>query len=485
MSSTASLISLASEGACQLHTTDPTGGTTSHRHVFKKHTPMALDWHVHDLDTRSSSNTKMGRQADLLGQIFVELTLSSLKNVSTDSSARSCGGTRSMQGFVVGACKAAEEADLAIMVKSPGIATSLVTKFNNGTLTPRDIDEIKKEYATSCGGYAGCAVDNDCPCDGTFNAGSYAYWTQATGYAALSKVRFQVGGQKVDEYTREIMFCYDELSGFSGKKVMEMVNRHTSIESLICASQSEIKCYVPLHFFFTRSSANYFPIAAISFHNAELDIEWTPVTDLVCVSKTSVMITPMPTMTARLYTLQVFLGATEREMFATRAYSQVICQTQQTAIGSYMAAFLRTPIYFNLPVKYINFAVRRDAMAPGQFFNFSGINGQDTVQEATLLTNNHPRKESLSGPFMRLVEPYLFANSISSSFIYMMTFAEKPFEPHHQTAGLLNLSRLDNVLLTLKLQEGLQHESVTLFIWAENINILKFSDGLAGVAFAS
>ena len=47
------------------------------------------------------------------------------------------------------------------------------------------------------------------------------------------------------------------------------------------------------------------------------------------------------------------------------------------------------------------------------------------------------------------------------------------------------MSRIDHVDLRLQLQEGLGKEQVTVMVFARNWNVLRFREGLAGLAYAN
>jgi hypothetical protein len=45
------------------------------------------------------------------------------------------------------------------------------------------------------------------------------------------------------------------------------------------------------------------------------------------------------------------------------------------------------------------------------------------------------------------------------------------------------MSRLDHVELILDLQDALAKETCTVFVFARNFNILRFREGVAGLAY--
>ena len=50
---------------------------------------------------------------------------------------------------------------------------------------------------------------------------------------------------------------------------------------------------------------------------------------------------------------------------------------------------------------------------------------------------------------------------------------------------LQGVSRIDHVDLNLTLQEGLNKEQVSVLIFARSFNVIRYREGLAGLAFAN
>ena len=339
-SSAGSLVQLASTGSVEATTQDAHGHTVFLA-KYKKTTPFALDWVTSTIDNlgfgRKSSVT-VHRVADLMGQVFIVVELPGL---CVHEELGSC----TFQQYPVGctSCKADEH-------------------------------------------IGGCAAVDECDCADEFNGGNYAYWCNATGYALVEEASIKVGGQTVDKHISEYMFIYEELTGFAGKRVVEMVNRHSSLVSLICASQNPngIRMFIPLHFWFCRDLSQYFPMAAVQYHNVKFEMCFRKLSELIIVSKPNLSVAALgggsieldAHMTARM----VYLGSHERDLLSTKPFQHVIAQLQHTMITT-TATTINQPLYFNLAVKAYQFAVRRGCnKESNNWFNFSGYNGTDAVK---------------------------------------------------------------------------------------------------------
>ena len=72
---------------------------------------------------------------------------------------------------------------------------------------------------------------------------------------------------------------------------------------------------------------------------------------------------------------------------------------------------------------------------------------------------------------------------IPDCFVYVYSFALHPEDA--SPSGSCNFSRIDHVDLNLQLQDGLGKEQVSVMVFARNWNVLRFKEGLCGLAYAN
>jgi len=147
------------------------------------------------------------------------------------------------------------------------------------------------------------------------------------------------------------------------------------------------------------------------------------------------------------------------------------------------SANARVRVSFNHPCVELWWACRRQCQEKANnWFNFSGVMNQDPIKTATIFVNNNIRISRDAGYF-RLVQPFQHHSNIPDAFIYCYSFAL--FPESAAPSGTCNFSRIDNVELQFELQEDLANEACTIIIYCRNVNVLRFTEGLAGVAFAN
>jgi hypothetical protein len=128
--------------------------------------------------------------------------------------------------------------------------------------------------------------------------------------------------------------------------------------------------------------------------------------------------------------------------------------------------------------------IRRECQEDaGNWFNFSGIDGRDTIQAATLTLNAQARFSERPPEFFRHAQPWMHFRRIPKYHIYVYSFAAHPTAA--DPSGSLNFSRVNTAELLITAQQGLGDDgsSYTLFVMAENFNLVRYTGGLGGLAF--
>lgn len=325
--------------------------------------------------------------------------------------------------------------------------------------------------------------------------GPWAHWHNAIGMHAIRDASISIGGSIIDSVWSDWLYCYEEVACKPGRKLEEMVGKAYSKSELICDSRSARRLYVPLPWWFTQETFNALPLSSLQFHGIALSVTFTDIENCIVTSKpppgTSIMVMNSKTkqpigiqdLKGALLTTYVYLDTKERTLFSQSSFDQMIQQTQRSVISS-NAQFVRTPITFNHPIVFLMWTIRREAAErENDYFNYSGINGEDPLADVSLSLNNQVRFGGLPGSYYRLVQPYQHFKKIPQNHIYCYSFAVDALSAN--SCGYCNFSRIDNVELNMTLQQHLGSEVVTIAIWARSWNVLRFVEGLAGLAFTS
>jgi len=343
------------------------------------------------------------------------------------------------------------------------------------------------EYG-SCGDYdagclAGCGLGSG-SCDGE----PFAHWTNAIGQFLPKKVSLMIGTQVIDALYNDYLFMWEELAGKPGKRLTEMVGKYYCRDDLIAFSSQSRILYVPLPFYFTQTPGNALPLVAIAFSAAQLIVQFESLQNCVIVSGPDVQVVKCNgegvlnnnDLVAAVESCQIFLDMLERDRFASTWFEQLITQTYplyQSVCGS----FLRIQLSFAYTVIELIWAVRRKCNeAKNNWFNYSGILGKEPIIAASLSFNSQDRQPMRNGSWYRLVQPYQYHTLIPDACVYDYSFALYPEDS--QPSGGASFTRIQDIYLNLELQEGLQREDCTVIIFSRSFNLVKFRDGVAGLA---
>jgi hypothetical protein len=469
---------------------------------YNKHTNFAMESIGQPFNTAvafgSEAQITLNRNGDLIYFMYVVIDLPGI--TACDTTAEGCnlpGG----QAFGVAAmddnracqpCSANDEA---------AVVDYISDNFTDATETEKErmLKNAKDKWLQAKYGAApqlmACSADDalDCPTNhfGLDLDGVWAHWTNDIGQFLIRCARVVIGGSTVDTLYNDFLFMWEELTGKSGRRLTEMIGKRYTRAQLVCDSRQRRILYVPLPFWFTQHSGQALALASLQFHGVQIHIEFEKLSNCVVVSDSKVAVKNCSTgcsltandLSACLETTYVYLDNQERDRFATTMYEVLITQNQAFSMQTTNSQ-VRMQLNFNHPVLELMWAVRRKCHEScNNWFNYSGIDNRDPVVSAALYLNNQSRFSSKPGTWFRLVQPYQHHSNIPDCFVYVYSFALHPEDA--SPSGSCNFSRIDHVDLNLQLQDGLGKEQVSVMVFARNWNVLRFKEGLCGLAYAN
>lgn len=333
----------------------------------------------------------------------------------------------------------------------------------------------------------------------------WVHWANAIGQLVIKECRLEIGGSKIDDLWGEYLFCFEELAGKVGRRLLEMVGKRYSRQELIIDSAETRRLYVPLPFWFTQNSGHALSLTSLQFHSVKVWVRFRELADclvvnmpsdddgkpiwpgykiLNCAKNQPITDTDLK---ASLLSTYVYLDQPERERFATGNMEYIVCQHQRMSVNSQVGSDkVQMLLNFNHPVvELIWFVRRRCNQQQGAWFNFSGLEMRDPIKSVSLKLNAQDRLDpEMNADYYRLVQPYQHHSCIPDTFVYCYSFGLHP-EDSTVPSGACNFSRIDHSEFDVTLQDGLQNESVELMLFATNWNVIRFKEGLAGMAYSN
>ncbi len=470
------------------------------RSTWKRHTRFSCESVSQPFNTTTAfgqeSQILLNRVGDMIYFLYLHVQLPGL--VACDTSAdTSCTGLTPGGQFPVfmdngNACNPCKGKDEAAMIEylSPDYA-----KMSEAEQL-EDLKQAKDKWRKDkygAGSELGCCTEGDadqpdvvCPELGDV----WCHFCNDVGHFMLQSCKLVIGGQKVDQLWGTFLFCWEELTGKSGRRLTELTGRRYTRAQLVCDSREERHLYVPLPFYFTLASGSALPLASLSYHGVQLNIEFEKLEKLIVVSKSEIAVRNARTglgLTANdlkcdMEITYCYLEQSDREKFASNHFEQLIVQTQQY-FKTESKPTCRVPLTFNHPCLELIFGVRRDCQAKcNNWGNLSGVEGRDPIESAELLLNTTSRFGKKPNLYWRAVVPLQTHSCIPECFIYVMSFALAP-EASLEPSGSCNLSRIDNIELVLDMQSALTNESYNVFVYCRSWNLMRFREGVGGAAF--
>ena len=478
-------------------TANPT--STFFRSMWKRHTRFSIESMGQPFNTATNfgqeSQILLNRVGDMVYFMYLHVTLPGV--VACDTNNEGCAGLAPGGQFPVyfdngAACTpCAGKDEAALLEYLPSDYNSLSRQAQVDAL--KDAKDSWRKANYGAGKELSCCMEGDsdavdavCPELGD----TWVHYCNDVGHFMIEKAKLIIGGQQIDQLWGTFLFCWEELTGKSGRRLTELTGRRYTRGQLCCDAREERDLYIPLPFYFTLASGSALPLASLAYHGVQINIEFASITKLLVVSGSHVSVRNAKTglgitandLQAEMEVTYVYLDQAERDKFASSHFEQLIVQTQHY-FKSESKQICRIPLTFNHPTLELIFGVRRACQEQvNNWGNLSGVDGRDPITHAELLLNTTSRFGKKPALYWRGVVPYERHSNLPEAYIYTMCFALAP-ESSLEPSGSCNLSRIDNIELVLDMMPALANESYTVFVFARSWNLIRFREGVAGAAY--
>lgn len=317
----------------------------------------------------------------------------------------------------------------------------------------------------------------------------WAHWSNAIGQLLVREAVLVIGNTPITRLWSDYLFMWEELAGKPGKKLTEMIGKRYSVDDLILDSLTQRLLYVPLPFWYTQAPGNALSLVSLMYTSVEVHVTIEQLQNVVVRKDRNTGVVKCggggqlqrTDLNAHLDVTHVYLDIYERDRFAQGHFDALISQVQRQV---YQLTQKRNvlDVPFNHPIIELIWAVRRQCNEEvNQWFNYTGIGNREPLDTVGLDFNHSQRIAEQPAQYFRLVQPYQAHTCIPDACVYCYSFALWPQEP--QPSGSANFSRIQDVNLNVTVQGGLENERTTLILFARNWNLLRYRDGLGGVAF--
>lgn len=326
----------------------------------------------------------------------------------------------------------------------------------------------------------------------TSNDGRDITYVNYIGYALIEYMELYINTSKIDRITGEWLYINQEYTVPENKKrgYHNMVGGK-NIATYNTYNGNQGGTYIiPLNFWFTEETGSALPYSALQYSDIDIKIKFRDFDKLWISSNGEKPTGEFKITSVHMGVEKIYLDTKERKEFATQSHEYLIRQTQ-FSLNNNVAANTKIKTFnltFNHPVIELIFVVHtKNKLLPSidgghDYFNYSKTDVypfEDPIKTAKILLNGQDRTPDLTNLELRLYQPIQYHTSLPNNYIYSYSFALRPED--YQPSGSCNFSRFDTKQLQIEFADNLPHSELKIF--ATNYNILRITQGLAGLAY--
>ena len=186
----------------------------------------------------------------------------------------------------------------------------------------------------------------------------------------------------------------------------------------------------------------------------------------------------------------IYLDNLERKKFIRSNHEYLITTLQFSGERTISNTHVKIKLPFVNPSKEIFWVTQFNKIKNGKIkekFNYTtkiGYSGENIVNKSLILNNGQIRSAEKNKYFYSYLQSYLYHTSSVEEGINMFSFSLDP--ENSQPMGSSNLSKIDDFSIDLTLSSLISYNNpVLLRIYNYNYNVIRITNGLAGLAFVN
>lgn len=192
-------------------------------------------------------------------------------------------------------------------------------------------------------------------------------WCPRVGFALLKYLELRVGGTPCEKQNGSWYNVRYELEKDLNKiAAYDRMIGNTDALTIPGEGTPEHTLWIPLNFYPCRVDGLAIPLVATQYHDTQVEIEFNPLSQLVCGPRASLATGSM--LSCSLFADFVYLGTVERKKFAESTHEYLIEQVQSNNSESVTSQSQKFRIDFNHPSKSMHVTVQQDKYVTGRKF---------------------------------------------------------------------------------------------------------------------
>jgi len=398
----------------------------------------------------------------------------------------------------------------------------VIAKYTNYTMDALSMDYIAysltdtatKESILSllnagkiCSGYFQKDVFNNYKAKKTiyddYNATNRKFaWVDKLGHSIIDYVEVDIGGDNINKHYGDWINIWYELTKDVHMETIynKMIGNVASLTTYDRTTKPSYTLLVPLQFWFCRNNGMAIPLVAMQFMDVYVNIRLKRFSECSYIEldpgETSYSLddeyeNQNLTITGSLMIDYIYLDQQERKKFAQSVHEYLIDQVQLFSEEHNTLANVQFDTEFNEPCKEFIWVLQKKSFVTNTTgstkcrwdnYTYSTSNEGISLNGTKIEFNGQTIIEKFAGELFCYMMAYQNHTSTPSDGIYNYSFALDPEE--HQPSGSCNMSRIKkaNIILDIK-DEMLSGTGSNIRVYAVNYNVLRFLEGMAGLAF--
>ena len=246
-------------------------------------------------------------------------------------------------------------------------------------------------------------------------------------------------------------------------------------------AEKDVDLIIPLDFWFTKHYNCALPL--LSMYNQDIKINFKFKNFSECINYDGSDPESVSILDSNVFAEYIFLDDIILKEFQSQKHMFIIDQQQYHGdeIISTNTDIYNTTLKFNNPCKeLVFFCVEKDNINTNNPFCYSKTSDDvSLISSASLLLDGKLRFDNLPEFYYRSVFPDLIHSVIPMSYIYTMPFCIRPED--NQPTGSINLSRFNDVTLTLNMRAN--NKELMLYVFALSYNVVIIENGILNMEF--
>ena len=322
---------------------------------------------------------------------------------------------------------------------------------------------------------------------------TYVGWVNALGHHIIDYYDIKIGGQTIDTHYSQWLDIWSEiyLDNSTQKSYNNMILKSNTNLYYRINGTKEQTIFLPLNFWFSNTGLSL-PLLCLKYHEVTIDVKFKNISSLIKSDK--ILVNPLDVnnnsiniLSSYIHIDYIYLDSEERVKYANNKHEYLIEQVQFTGtkniepnIYNYQTKLDHRhnikEIYFGLqPQSNLNIDTQY-----GNEHNKYNNSGEEIISEVELLLNSLSVFGVKNSLWLYSVNCFNCHSNSPNDFLYSYSFALNPQE--QQPSGSCNFTNIEDIRLKFKLKSQI-NDYLNLYIFTKNYNILRITNGTAGVAF--